>query len=244
MRTIKLVIQYDGTRYAGWQYQENARSVQKTIEKALSQILSGPVRLKGASRTDAGVHARGQTASFTTASSLKLTSLKKALNGLLPKDIVVSKVTRMGADFNAQFAARSKHYRYSLVEADCIDPFVRRYAVRVVPGIDIASMRKAARHLVGRHDFRSFRSSGDDQKSFLRHVSSITISRKGPSISIDIKANGFLYTMARTIVGTLIEVGRGKFSSEQVKEIVKKRDRRLAGPTAPAKGLCLMRVVY
>ena len=244
MRNIRLTIQYDGTNYAGWQFQKNARSVQETIERALKKILGENIRLIGAGRTDSGVHAREQAANFKTRSKLPAKNIQKALNSRLPKDIRVSKVEEAAAVFNSQFDAKAKAYRYTIVNSDFMDPFLRRFAAKCFYRLDINAMKKAARHLLGRHDFRTFQAKDVRRRQAVRTVKKIRIEKSGNLIYIDMEADGFLYNMARNIVGTLIEVGRGKMAPDDVREILKKLDRRLAGPTAPAAGLCLVKVKY
>ena len=244
MRNIRLTIQYDGSRYSGWQFQKNSKTIQDRIERSLRQIVSEKVRLRGASRTDAGVHAQGQVANFKTRSMLPPQSLQKALNSALPKDIVIADSREVSSDFNAQFDARWKSYRYTVINSDIASPFLRKYAAIMRQKLDVSRMRKAARFMIGKHDFRSFQSQGSSVRNSKRTVKELTISRKGNLIVIDIEADGFLYNMARSIVGTLTEVGRGKITPGSVKQIIARCDRKLSGPTAPAKGLCLMKVTY
>ncbi|MFC1577208.1 tRNA pseudouridine(38-40) synthase TruA [Candidatus Omnitrophota bacterium] len=244
MRNIKLTIEYDGSSYSGWQFQKNSKSVQRTIERHLKKILSEKVRLIGASRTDAGVHARGQAANFRTRSALKARSIMMALNSNLPEDIKILSSREVGPDFSSQFDARSKLYRYTISNASSLSPFMNRYAARVVRRLDISRMQKAAGSIVGRRDFRSFQTKTDRKVRSKKTVKKISMTKKGRLIVIDIEADGFLYNMARSIVGTLIEVGRGKLEPRMVKKIIASRDRNAAGPTAPAKGLCLIRVRY
>lgn len=243
-RNIKLIIKYDGTHYSGWQFQKNARSVQETIEAALKKITGRKASLIGSGRTDAGVHAKHQVANFKTDSKLPLKNLWMALNSNLPKDIVVSDVSAAPLKFNAQHSAKSKHYRYTIANTNFVDPFIRRYAAKCFYELDTALMKRAAKYLVGRHDFRSFQAKDGVERDSVRSIKHIRITKEGDLIHIDIEADGFLYNMVRNIAGTLIEVGRGKFAVAQVGEILKKKDRRFCGPTAPAEGLCLMKVRY
>ena len=244
MRNIKLTIQYDGTRYAGWQFQKNARSIQEVIQNAIKKITGKKANLIGSGRTDAGVHAEAQIANFKTRSKIPLKNLQMALNSALPDDIVVSKIEEAALRFNAQHDARSKLYRYTIVNNDFINPLLRNTAAKCFYKIDIDMMRRVAKLLVGRHDFTSFRTVDGEKKNAVRTIKYIKIEKFKDVISIYIEANGFLYNMVRTIVGTLIEAGRGKFSMDRVKEILKKKDRCFSGPTMPAKGLCLVKVRY
>ena len=243
-RNIKLTIKYDGTNYSGWQSQDNANSIQAVIESALKVITGRKTKLVSAGRTDAGVHAIAQAANFRTTSELPIKNIQKALNTVLPKDIVISGIKEAQNGFNARNDARSKRYRYTLVRADFVDPLIRRFAVRCKYELDLAAMRREARNLIGRHDFKSFQASGSNMVDTARVIKDIRIAKDKDLISIDIEADGFLYNMARNIVGTLVEVGRGKMAEGITKEILRKKDRRCCGPTAPAKGLCLVEVKY
>ncbi len=244
MRNIKLTIRYDGSRYAGWQFQKNALAIQEVIQRAIKKITGRSINLTGSGRTDAGVHAEAQVANFKTRSKIPLKNLRMALNSALPKDIVIINIEEAGPKFNSQRSARSKLYRYTIYNNDFIDPFMRRYAAKCFFKLNIAAMRKAAGYLTGRHDFTSFRTWGGEEKDSIRKIEYIKIAKSKDVVYIYIKANGFLYNMARSVVGTLVEVGRGKFRIEQVKEILSKKDRKCCGPTMPAKGLCLVKVFY
>ncbi|MFH0763790.1 MAG: tRNA pseudouridine(38-40) synthase TruA [Candidatus Omnitrophota bacterium] len=244
MRNIKLTIQYDGTRYSGWQFQKNGRSIQETIQNAVKNITGEKVNLTGSGRTDAGVHAEAQVANFRTRSGIPLKNLQMALNSALPDDIVISKAEEAGLRFNSRHDAKSKLYRYTIVNNDFINPPLRKYAAKCFYRIDIGLMKKAAGILVGRHDFKSFQTVDGEGKYAVRAIEYIKFEKSKDIVYIYIKADGFLYNMARSIVGTLIEAGRGKFTVDYVKKILEKRDRRSAGPTMPAKGLCLVRVFY
>ncbi|MFA6079385.1 MAG: tRNA pseudouridine(38-40) synthase TruA [Candidatus Omnitrophota bacterium] len=244
MRNVKLTVQYDGTHYAGWQTQKNAKTVQEVIEKALRKITGEKVNLTGSGRTDSGVHARAQVANFRTRSALPLKNIQMALNSILPKDIVISGAEEAGPKFSAQHSAKSKVYRYTIANGDFVDPFIRRFAAKCFYKLDMGAMKRAASVLCGKHDFRSFQAKDVIERGSVRTIKKITIEKDGYLIYIDIEANGFLYNMARNIAGTLIEVARGKIPEDRVKDILLKKDRRLSGPTAPAQGLCLMKVKY
>ena len=243
-RNIKLTIAYDGTHYSGWQFQKNANTIQAVIKHALEKIMGEKINLIGSGRTDSGVHARHQVANFKTSSRLPLKNIWMALNSNLPKDIVVSKVEEAPTRFNAQHDAVSKIYRYTIANTNFVDPFIRRYAAKCFYRLDMALMRKAAKYLTGRHDFKSFQAKDDHERDSVRRIKKISIEKEGDLVYIDIEADGFLYNMVRNIAGTLIEVGREKIAAESVKGMLKKRDRRTSGPTAPAEGLCLMKVRY
>lgn len=251
MRNIRLTIEYDGTNYNGWQIQQKKpkevgteKTIQGVIERVLGGILQEEVRLIGAGRTDAGVHALGQVANFKTKSKTPITVIQKALNGLLPKDIIIRDIEEVKPYFNARFDARSKIYRYQILNRDYSSAFDRLYQYHVPYKLDVRLMRQEARVLVGRHDFKSFQAADKRERMSVRNLRRISIRRDGPAISIDIEADGFLYNMVRNIVGTLIEIGRGKFPPGSMRKILLAKDRTLAGPTAPAKGLSLVQVRY
>lgn len=243
MRNIKLVIAYDGTDYAGWQVQPNQKTIQDTIQKALKRILNEEVKLKAVGRTDAGVHAKAQAANFKTNSKITLKGLKRALNSILPDDILIEKINLVSDSFNARFNAISKIYRYQIIEKQP-KPFNRLYFSYVPYKLNEKLIAKEAGILVGRHDFASFQGSNRKAKDTRRAIKSIKVLKKGNSVLIDIEADGFLNNMARNIVGTLIEVGRGKFPPGSLKTILKAKDRKKAGPTAEAKGLFLVKVKF
>jgi len=246
MQNIKLTVSYDGTDYAGWQVQRNAKTIQAEIEKALKKILKEKVRLTGAGRTDSGVHAEAQVTNFITKSAIPPEKIRPALNSHLPDDISVMKAENAAPDFHSQFDAKSKVYRYAILQGSVDIPFSRRYYHRVPPALDIALMAKEARSLIGRHDFKAFqaKSALSPIRDTARTVKNITVRKKKDFIYIDIEADGFLHNMVRNIVGTMIEIGRGYFPEGSMKRIMLSRDRRTAGPTAPAKGLILIKVKY
>lgn len=248
MRNIRLEIEYDGRDYCGWQTQRKTNSIQQTLEKTLRKILQEKINLIASGRTDAGVHAQAQVANFKTNSDISLAKLQWAVNRLLPDDIKISKIKRVSPDFHSQFAAKAKLYRYSIINHNHSPVFLRNYVYPCPYPLDIELMRQEARCLAGRHDFNSFCASGSGAKNTIRTIKSISIGKKRYKgyglITIDIEADGFLYNMVRNIVGTLIEVGRGKFKKGKLRAILSARDRRAAGQIAPARGLCLMKVKY
>lgn len=243
-RNYRLLIQYDGRPFSGWQRQKNGLSIQECLEDAIQQVCknSGPV--VGSGRTDAGVHARGQVASVRMTTRLKAGELIRALNSILPIEIRILSLRTAPKDFNAQTDAIEKIYRYLIQCSSDRSPFSPWYAHWISHKLDIDNMRKAAKHLVGTHDFSSFMASGSSVKTTVRTIKSISIKHGGPMVSINVTAGGFLRHMVRCIAGTLIAVGLGKKSPEEVKDILEAKDRTAAGPTAPATGLTLMRVVY
>ncbi|MBU1124875.1 MAG: tRNA pseudouridine(38-40) synthase TruA [Candidatus Omnitrophica bacterium] len=245
MRNIKLTIEYDGAAYAGWQVQHNSpRTIQGIIEKVLGRILQEKVRLIGSGRTDAGVHAKAQVANFKTLSYCSLEKLQKSLNGLLPDDIVVTRIAGKPLLFHSRFSAKAKHYRYTILNRPFPSAFARTTAYFYPYSLELKPMRKAAAVLVGRHNFRSFQAADKKERDSVRTISQLEVKRVKDLIYIDIEADGFLYTMVRVIVGTLIEIGRGRLPVARMKEILNARDRKRAGPTAPACGLCLVKVYY
>ncbi|MDD5136867.1 MAG: tRNA pseudouridine(38-40) synthase TruA, partial [Candidatus Omnitrophica bacterium] len=209
MRNIKLTIRYDGTRYAGWQSQKNGRAIQDVIQDAIKGVTRERVALIGSGRTDAGVHAEAQIANFRTKSKIPLKNIRMALNSRLPRDIAVTHIEEAALKFNAQKCAKSKLYRYTIMNNDYMDPLVRHFAAKSFYKLNIGSMRKASGLLKGRHDFRSFQATDGEEKSSVRTIKDIKIEKDGHMIYIYIEANGFLYNMARNIAGTLVEVGRG-----------------------------------
>lgn len=242
MKVFKLVVAYDGTDFRGWQRQPAGRTVQGALEDALLRVTQKRVAVHGAGRTDAGVHAAGQAASFRAALKLDEADLFRALNAVLPDDVRVLSLTPAPPDFHARRSAVSKTYEYRVVTSRLISPFDFRFALHVPQRLNVAAMRRAASLFVREADFSAFTSNHDYDP--VRRVTRSELRRRGDVIVFAIEANGFLQYMVRTIVGTLLEVGRGKLPPEAVETIFAVRDRGLAGPTAPAKGLCLVRVDY
>ena len=257
MRTIKLTIAYDGTRYAGWQAQTSRHqtsdirhqhvekpTIQGTLQDVLRRILQEPVTVVGSGRTDAGVHARAQVAHLKTHSAIATEKLHRAVNGLLPPDITVSRIDDAPETFHAQRQAVSKRYRYTLVTAPAVLPFERPYVHHVRSPLRVARMRRAAQRLRGSHDFRAFRASGSSATTTRRRLSDVQVRQRSGRLVIELEGNGFLYKMVRGIVGTLMEIGRGRLPEEAMTRIMRTKDRRLVGPTAPARGLMLLKVAY
>ncbi|MCD5397730.1 tRNA pseudouridine(38-40) synthase TruA [candidate division NPL-UPA2 bacterium] len=244
MRNIKLALEYDGENYHGWQRQPRVVTIQGMIEEALAKILQEKVNLIGSGRTDAGVHARGQIANFKTKSYIPLKNLKAALNSLLPGDIIARRVALVSDDFHARYHAKSKIYCYTILNSPLLSPFSRKYAYFFPHSLDITAMKRAAKFLVGEHDFSSFRGTGTARENCLRKMKGLRISTEKELVLLNMEANGFLYNMVRIIAGTLLEVGRGKIAAGEVKRILGAKDRRQAGPTLSAQGLCLLRVKY
>lgn len=243
-RNIKLVVEYDGTNYRGWQVQPDCRTIQGELELAIKQITGETLRVTGSGRTDTGVHALGQVANFHTSSGMPVGKMRRALNAVLPDDIVVLDLSEVPESFNARHSARSKRYRYSILNR--VSPSaIRRYqAMHVAQPLDVAVMREAAGHLIGTLDFSSFACNSGKEDNPVRTVTDIAIEKRDDYVIIEMEAVSFLYKMVRSIVGTLIEVGRGKMLPIDVLNILQARDRKVAGQTAPAKGLALIQVNY
>jgi tRNA pseudouridine38-40 synthase len=244
MRNIKLVIEYDGTNYWGWQTQENFPSIQEEIEKALHKVTGKKTVLYGSGRTDAKVHALGHVANFRTESSIPGERFRYALNIELPEDIKIISSQEVPMDFHARFSATHKRYVYRIYNGEPERPLLRNYTCHVKQPLDVELMKDAARYFVGTHDFKSFRGRRSSIKSSIRTVYSIEIERNGEIIEIAVEGNSFLRNMVRIIAGTLIEVGAGQRDKEEIPEMIEDRDRRSAGRTAPAQGLFLEKVYY
>lgn len=238
------MIEYDGSNYAGWQIQNNAKSIQGVLESALKRITDKKTRLISCGRTDAGVHAKGHVANFRTKSKIALVNLQKGLNSLLPRDIVIKEVKEVPLNFNARYDAKSKIYRYTILNRSHPAALFRDYFYYVPYKLNLSLMKREARPLLGRHNFKSFQAADKKERSSIRTIKKLRIESKADYIVIEIEADGFLYNMVRNIVGTLIEIGRGRFKAGSMKKILKAKNRNLAGPTAPAKGLCLAEVRY
>lgn len=261
MRNIKLEIEYDGTGYCGWQVQNRPKtkdqrpktakkSIQEAIEKTLQKILQEKIKLIASGRTDAGVHALAQVANFKTETKIPAWKLQRALNGNLTKDIAITKVEDVLPDFHSRFQAKSKTYRYTILNRNYPSALLKDKVYHFPYPLDVDLMRREARALLGKHDFKSFGASASSVKGTVRTIKKIAIkkstydSREPSLITIDIEADGFLYNMVRNIVGTLIEIGRGKLGKGSVKRVLALRGREFAGPLVPARGLCLLKVKY
>jgi tRNA pseudouridine38-40 synthase len=247
MRTLKLTIQYDGTNYIGWQRQASGTSIQELIENALAPIEGHPVAIQGAGRTDAGVHALAQVASVRLACPLETATLGRALNAVLPTDVRISAVEEVRDDFHARFDATGKTYEYRIVNAAFVSPFVQRYVWHVPQPLNQDAMRAAAAPLVGRHDFAAFQGAGSTVSSSERTIDAIEWEIGDGfdrPLVIRITGDGFLRHMVRIIVGTLVEVGAGRWEVARPQKILDSRARAEAGPTVPAQGLFLVSVRY
>jgi tRNA pseudouridine38-40 synthase len=244
----KLTIAYDGTRYEGWQVQKTGLGVQQKVEEALAKLFASSPRVHSSSRTDTGVHALGMVAHFDVPRAevkMPLRKLALALNAWLPEDIRVLSAVRAPKNFHARFDATGKQYRYFVWNHLAMNPLIRQTAWHVPRPLDLKAMRAAAPLFVGRHDFQSFAANpGYTKKSTVRTLTRCAIRKGGPLLTFTIEGDGFLYKMCRGIVGTLVQVGLGKFPADEIKRMLAKRDRRAAGMTAPAHGLALWKVFY
>lgn len=246
---LRLVIAYDGTRYAGWQRQQNAPTIQAMLEAAVHRVTRQRVVVTGAGRTDAGVHARAQVAHARVRTRLSPTILQRALNAVLPPDILIRRLTEAPRDFHARFHAVKKWYRYRIVTGRQRPLFERAYVHHVPQPLNLTRMRRAARRWIGRHDFRAFHSTGRPVASTRRTVHRLRVTSRGREIHVDVVADGFLYHMVRRMVGALLKIGRGDWPVCAARALIHQRDMasripRVIAPTAPAQGLCLMRVTY
>jgi tRNA pseudouridine38-40 synthase len=241
---VRGVVAYDGTEYSGFQRQANALTVQEALETALAQITRETTSILAAGRTDAGVHATGQVVAFDTAWRHGLEDLWRALNAVLPADIAFLQIEEAAPDFHPRYDARSRRYRYTVYNAPVRWPLSLRYSLHVAAPLNVAAMRRAAGLLVGEHDFAAFGQAPRQGDATVRRVLAAEWGRDAPQLHFDIEANAFLYRMVRSIVGTLLQVGRGEMGVEEFAAVLASRDRGRAGPTSPPHGLCLVEVKY
>jgi len=247
MRNLKLEIEYEGASYCGWQVQtrnKKKKSIQSVLESALSKILQERIHLAGSGRTDAGTHALAQVANFRTSSNIPLKKLRLGLNALLPDDIVIAKIKEVGPSFHSRFDAKSKVYRYIILNRSYPSAMLRNKAYFYPYPLDTRLMQQEAGVLLGRHNFKSFQARDKKERDPVKTIKKIRVSRNKDFIYVDIEADGFLYNMVRNIAGTLVEIGRGKIARGSLKKILLSRDRRIAGPALPACGLYLVKVKY
>ncbi|MHC4212991.1 MAG: tRNA pseudouridine(38-40) synthase TruA [Planctomycetota bacterium] len=243
-RYIKLTIQYDGSEYHGWQVQPGKRTVQDELNKAVSALVGDPITVHGASRTDAGVSALGQTAVFEIKSPIPTGNLARAISDKLPKDIVVTQAVEVPAGFDVISGPKSKLYRYVICTSKCRPVLHLRQCWHVPHQLDIQAMQAAGQLLVGKKDFKSFASAADKRTTSVRTIFRCDVTTDGDWTYVEVEGDGFLYNMVRNIVGTLVEVGIGRMKTEKIEEILNAKDRRAAGPIAPPSGLCLMWIKY
>jgi len=245
-RNIRFLIAYDGTDFHGWQKQPEMRTVQDVVEQAMRRVVRHQVGLNAAGRTDAGVHAAGQVANFESTCEIPLINLRKAIGSRLPKDVSLLHVSEVPMGFRCSQDAVSKLYRYRIYNASHrpVQEHVQRYTYHFWNELDPDRMQDAAAHLVGTHDFAGFATKGSERETTVRTILRVDVTRHYEEIRVDVEGTGFLYNQVRNIVGTLLEIGRGHWEPERIDQILAAKDRSLAGPTAPARGLCLQWVRY
>lgn len=244
MKNIMIEIEYDGTNYSGWQIQPNVKTVQEEIMKALNKLTKKKITINGSGRTDSGVHAYGQVATFMLGDNIPVERLPLALNSNLPNDISIINAKEMPVGFHARYDAIGKRYIYCIYKNRYRSPILRNYSYHVNKELDFGKMLQAAKLLIGSHDFKGFMSSGSSIENTERTIHNLDIIDKGNSLYIRIEGNGFLYNMVRIITGTLVEIGIGKMPTSQINKILKTGDRTQAGHTVPPQGLFLDKVFY
>lgn len=244
MKNIKLVIEYDGAHYGGWQKQNNNKTIQGVLEKAISKATGEEIEVIGSSRTDAGVHAKGMVANFKTNSSIPAERFREAINRNLPDDIAILSSEEVEEGFHARYSSKGKTYSYTIINRYEKVAIGKDYCCLVKEPLNVENMEEACKHFIGKHDFSAFKTNGSSVKTSVRTVSELYIEKNQENIKIYISADGFLYNMVRIIVGTLVEVGKGKIKVEDIPKIIKSLDRTKAGPCIKANGLVLEKVFY
>ncbi len=248
MPTFKLTIAYDGTKFSGWQFQPDQRTVQGAVQTAWQQITGEVVQVSATSRTDAGVHALGQVVGVNSATHLTADQLYRAINAKLPEDVVLVAIAEVAAGFHATRDAKGKRYRYRIHNERTRPLFDRNLVWHVPQPLDAQRMHRAGQSLVGTHDFASFQAAGSERESTVRTITEIYVRRciddLESCVLVDVEGDGFLYNMVRIIVGSLVEIGVGRHEETWLAEVLAARDRRAAGRTAPPQGLCLLKVYY
>ena len=241
---VLLIVAYDGTNYHGWQRQSGQMTVQQRLEEALSELYKKNIVVRGSSRTDTGVHCKGQGALYTVEQNIPAERLPYAVNAFLPDDIVVNAAYIVGDDFHPQYSVIDKTYEYKIQNADFRDPMLNNYTEFIHYELNIENMQKACEYFIGEHDFKAFCASGSDAKTTVRTIYELSVKKEGSIISIRVRGNGFLYNMVRIIAGTLVYVGLGKIAPYEIKDIIESRDRARAGKTLVPNGLTLLEVNY
>lgn len=244
MRKIKLTIEYDGSRYHGWQYQDNAITVQEVLSGAIKKLTGEDILPEGAGRTDGGVHAYGQVASFRTQSNIPADKFAIALNTFLPGDISIKMSEQVDDDFHARFSAKGKHYRYLIFNRPVRSALMAARAWHVRDKLNLEAMKEAAEYFLGYHSFKAFCAAGHSVKSFERTIFRAEWTRDGDTLVFDTCGDGFLYNMVRIMVGTMADIGKGRFGPEIIKDAIISGQRNIIGVTAPPSGLYLMEVYY
>lgn len=244
MRNIKVIIEYDGTGFSGWQQQLNGRTVQEEVSKALKAITGKEVKVNGSGRTDSGVHAKGQVASFLFESSMATERIPLALNSLLPEDISIIEAHQVPLDFHARYSATGKQYYYQILHGCKRSPLLRNYSHHIPKALDVSLMKEASVLFMGTHDFKAFMSTGTSISDTVRTINKIDFYEDNNLLKVSFRGNGFLYNMVRIMVGTLIDIGLGRRTSAVITKALETGDRNQAGPTAPPHGLYLDKVFY
>ena len=244
MRNIKLIIEYDGKGFNGWQKQPNKLNIQGEIERAIKEVTGEEVELNASGRTDAGVHAISQVANFKTESNIDINKIPLALNSKLKKSIIIKKAEEVDLNFHARYNAKGKKYRYIINNSLVGSAIYRDLEYNFPIKLDVEKMKHAAKYFEGEHDFKTFRSSGTSNKNSVREIYKVEIKEENERIILEFTGNGFLYNMVRIMVGTLMDVGLGKIKPESIKDIIDSKERTKAGKTAPAQGLYLVEVYY
>ena len=244
MRNIKIVIEYDGKKFGGWQKQPNKLNIQGEIEKAIEEITGETTELNASGRTDAGVHSLGQVANFKTNSKIEIEKIPVAINSKLKQSIRIIDAKEVEESFHARYSCKGKKYRYVINNSKYGSAIYRDFEYHMPIKLNIKDMQKAAKYFEGEHDFKGFKASGTSSKSSVRTIYKVNVIEDGERIKIELEGNGFLYNMVRIISGTLVEVGLGKIKPEEIPEIINSKDRSKAGKTLPAQGLYLVEVYY
>ncbi|MFW2489459.1 tRNA pseudouridine(38-40) synthase TruA [Clostridium chromiireducens] len=244
MRNIKLIIEFDGSDFCGWQRQPKGRTVQKVIETAIFKATGEEIMINGSSRTDAGVHAREMVANFITNSTIPGDKFREALNTRLPEDVSIIKSEEVDENFHARYSSKGKTYSYTIVNRYERLSLGHQYLYHYRYNLNIDEMKKACQYFMGSHDFRAFMSPGSSIKTTVRNIKELYIEQKGDRIKIFITADGFLYNMVRIIVGTLLKIGNGKLKAEEIEKIIIEGNRKRAGMCVPPNGLVLEKVFY
>ena len=244
MRNIKLTIEYDGKDFNGWQKQPGKPNIQGSIEYAIEQITGEKIELFASGRTDAGVHAYGQVANFKTNSKIDIEKFPYAINSKLKKSIVIKSAEEVPERFHSRYSVHSKTYRYTINNSKFGTALYRDMEYHFPIKLDENKMQEAAKYFEGEHDFKAFKASGTSSKSSVRIIYKAVVKRQDDRVIIELTGNGFLYNMVRIIAGTLVDVGIGKIEPEEIKNIIEEKDRKKAGKTLPARGLCLLEVQY
>ncbi len=243
-KRVRLIVAYDGTNYHGWQVQKNGITIESELNRCLSELLQEPIEVIGASRTDAGVHAMGNVAVFDTQTRMPAEKISYALNQCLPEDIRIQKSDEVDVDWHPRHCDSRKTYEYRIYRGEFPMPVKRLYALFTYHKLDVEKMREAARYFVGEHDFKSFCQVGAQVKTTVRTVYDVNVYEEGFDLVIRVTGGGFLYNMVRIMAGTLIEVGQGKRTPQEIQNIIEAKNREAAGPTAPAHGLMLVKYEF